>query len=114
MPSTGTGVAQIWGIGILLFACFLNFVIVIRNYNHISFFSWNEIDQATYLEDPEAKKKALAHAETLIKRATIHTTIGTRCFYAIAMVLGWRISTGGMLGASILLVAWIAYNDIAG
>lgn len=107
----GEQAAQLWGICVLLFLSFLNFMIVIRNYNHLSFHGFNDIDDAEYQANPQLKKDALAHSVQLMSRATMHHTIGTRCFYLIFIILGWKVSTSGMLGASILLLPWLAYHD---
>jgi uncharacterized membrane protein len=96
---------------VLLFLSFLNFVIVIRNYNHLSFLGYNDLDEADFAENPALKTDALKMCCTLMSRATVHHTLGTRCFYLIIGVLGWKISTSGMLGAAILLVPWLAYHD---
>lgn len=108
---TGVESAQVWAACVLLFMGFLNFMICIRNFNHLSFHIYNEVEDQEFQENPALRKDALRHAMSLMTRATVHHTLGVRCLYLIIVILGWKISTIGMLGASILLVPWLAYHD---
>lgn len=100
-----------WAVCTLLFLSFLNFVICIRNYNHMTFQIYNDLDDADFEANPQLKADALRHSSTLMSRATVHHTLGVRCFYLIIVIIGWKISTTGMIGASLLLVPWLAYHD---
>jgi uncharacterized membrane protein len=107
----GVQAAQLWGVCVLLFMSFLNFVIVIRNYNHLTFHGYNELDEADFQANPALKQDALRLSQSLMSRATVHHTLGTRCFYLIIVIIGWKISTTGMVGSALLLIPWLAYHD---
>jgi len=108
---SGIPAAQLYAIGVCLFLSFLNWVIVIRNYNHLTFHHFNDVEDAIFQSNEKLKEDATRVSKSLMSRATVHHYIGTRCFYLIIVILGWKISPTGMLAASILLVPWLAYHD---
>lgn len=101
--------AQVLGLVILIFASLVNWMLCVRNYCHITFISVPDSVNAS----PGLKEELCTLASRLAGGATVHHTLGTRSLYLMIVVIGWKIGTAWMFGASVILVPWFLYHDVA-